>query len=419
MRLGTALIALCASALLAGAGCGEPSDTERLQDELDSTSVHLYVALKILAVEPERDADVKSARKLLDTAVTAMTEKPQSADAPSLRPQDALALGRALWALRGLGEAEVELGRDSKLSPVFTDFGKYAPGAQLDRASDHAVLLLALMLAKLHPKSPTPVPHALLLYEAFMTGEAPLAFAPLEPLARSAQAYAYASAELCDLATVHTQQLADHPIQMSDAERAELVQGFMGLGRFAAHASPDAAFALAFVATLPWWSRIVAHLTTARCLDGRDRKADATREWQRAVDVAAQVGFPAEDLALVRAYLAYRSDDAKALREHLIAARSSHLLDDQGRRDLEEVIEHYDADNQDAVTRFLNPLFMTKLVLTMSFERMKQAGLFDALAALPMFEQARSVIGGLQSSVVPEGGVKGVIDAAIGWLKTL
>jgi hypothetical protein len=406
----------CSLALLA---CGEPTDQERLQEEVQTTSVQLYVALKVLAVEPERNDDVKSARKLLDTAVTAMTDDSKSDEALSIRPADALALGRALWALREIGAAEVKAGRDSTLAPVFTDLGKYAPGAKLDRASDHAVLLLALMLAKLHPKAPTPVPHPLLLYEAWMTGEEPLAFAPLEPLARSAQAYAYASAELCDLAAVHTQQLADQPIVLSDQERAELVSGLGGLGRFAAHASPDATLTLVFVATVPWWSRIVAHLTTARCLDGRERAVEATREWQRAVDVAAQVGFPAEDLALVRAYLAHRSEDDKAMREHLIAARSSHLLDEQAKRDLEKVIEHYDADNQDSVTRLFNPLFVTGLVLSMSYERMKQAGVFDALAAMPAFQQARGVIGTLESAVTPEGGVKSLLQRATAWLKAL
>lgn len=406
-----ALLAVSCGAL----SCGGPTDAERLQLEIDTTSVHMYLALKVLTVEPERDADVKRARELLDAALVAMGE--EKGAGAGLQPSDAIAVGRALWALREIGEAEVKAGRGSKLAPVFNDLGSYAPGVALDRSSDHALLLLALMLAKLHPDGPTPVPAPLLLYEAFMTGEQPLGFAPLEPLARSAQAYAYAGAELCDLAVVHTQQLADKPIVMTDAERQELLTGFTGLGRFAAHASPDAAFAIAFVATMPWWSRIVAHLTTAKCLDGRERKEEATREWQRAIDIAEQVGFAPADLALVRAYIAYRSDDTKRMREHLIVARDSKLLDDQARRDVDALAKHFDEENQDAVTRLFNPLFVTGLVVKMSFTRMKEAGVFDALAATPAFQKARSVVGALETVTTSSEGMLSALWEGASWLK--
>src|SRR5687767_977629 len=121
MRGRASTLMLCAGCSLALLACGEPSDQELLQEELQTTSVQLYVALKVLAVEPERNDDVKSARKLLDTAVTAMTAESKGDETLSIRPADALALGRALWVLREIGAAEVEAGRDSTLAPVFTD----------------------------------------------------------------------------------------------------------------------------------------------------------------------------------------------------------------------------------------------------------------------------------------------------------
>src|SRR5262245_8038547 len=112
---GLALLAglLC----LAAVGCARRSDEERLRDAIDPLPVHLYAALKVAVLEPGRDADVKAARTLLDEGTESM-----AARAPGALPQvgvaDALALGRALWALRGIGQQEVAAGRESTLPPL-------------------------------------------------------------------------------------------------------------------------------------------------------------------------------------------------------------------------------------------------------------------------------------------------------------
>lgn len=393
VRPGRWLLVLFAALLTAA--CREPTDDERLLELIDDPAVHLYAALKVVIVEPGRDPNVARARELLGD----LAEKPGG---PSrVRAADTLALGQALWTLRGIGKAEVDAGRSSKLPPLWVD-GFDLPGTteQL-RATDHALLLLGLLVAKLHPKTPTPIPPPVLLYEAWMTGTEPELPAGLDPLARAAQAYAFASNELCDLATVHTGKLAAKPLPKS--ADAALRDVFVGLGRLAAHV-PEAAVLVALVTTLPWWSRVLAHVQTARCLDGRDEHEDATVEWQRAVDVLESAGFPKAELAVLRAYVAYRNDDAAAIHEHLKHARESQLLDDRARKDLDALIEHYDPDNRSALSEFFDTAFLTGFLLKMTHQRLAQAGFYEALEELPVFEQARRTVASVGRVAAPAEG---------------
>jgi hypothetical protein len=395
-RLASAVLLGCVLCL-GVMGCTRRSDEERLRAAIDVLPVHLYVALKVALLEPERDADVKATRARLDEVRTIMVLRTSTnAGAEHVGVGDALALGRALWALRGIGQQEVAAGRESTLPPLLA--GAEAQLGEIDRGTDHALLLLGLLLAKIHPQSPTPVPQALLLYEAWMTGSDPLSLAALEPTARSAQAYVYASSDLCDLAMAHTAELAQHAL--GEAEREALWRSLEGFGRLASHA-PGAGLTAALAGTLPWWSRILAHVTTARCLDARKQPLEATREWERAVDVAGRAGFPETELSFLRAYLAHRGGDAASLRTHLTSARASSLLDATARGEIDALIEHYAASDSPAPSSLFDSVSLAGFVAKMGYQRMQQVGLFEALAATPAFERARSVVGVLDAGTEP------------------
>ena len=127
----------------------------------------------------------------------------------------------------------------------------------------------------------------------------------------------------------------------------------MGLCRAAAH-PPDAAVAIAAVVLaqqLTWAMRMLAFATTARCLANSslpDAKQRATLQWQRALSVAEQGGFPAPELAFLRAYLAYRQPDFERVTQELRLAREGTLLTPDERLALDGLVEHFDPNDRTA-----------------------------------------------------------------------
>lgn len=254
------------------------SEDERLRKQIDSFPTHLYVAARILVAEPERN--------------------PELAHAFDNGKPDTMALARAAWEMRGMGAAEVQLWRDSKLRPlVFA-----ASDDPAVRALDHALILAGLTVFSIAPGAGPVAPESAVLYEAYMTGDGELGAPNLTAMARSVQAFTYARAGYCGLASAMTDKSAAIPLAVTGREVGEITATAVGLGHFMAHA-PDAAFIapmLLLIQSLPWSSRLLGYGMTAHCLDERGDHDAADREWQRAIDVGSAIGLNDVELDILR-----------------------------------------------------------------------------------------------------------------------
>lgn len=401
---------LCVVGLVA-LGCSPATDEERLKEEVDATPAHLFVALKKAVAADPGDPAVQQAREFLDAVLRPINDwasQPAAAQGAATSPPrsvsvaETLALGKALLALRGIGAEELRKWRGSTLSVLA---GRESLNDDsLGLPSEHAMLLMLLTASTLDHKAPVPVPRAALLYEAYMMGEEPLPEAEFEPIARALQAYVYASGELCDLAQSATTALAAHAPTPGGAQLQTLTLGLLGVGRVAAHA-PEAGRAVVIVLlleNLPWISRLLAHSATARCLEQRDEPERALREWQRALDVAESVGIPAEELALFRAYVAYKAGRMDEVRGQLTQAKQSQLLDDPAKRELDLLLEHFDPAQRSALDDFFEPVLLTGHVGGIIHRRLNQQGVYDELARLPALLQLRAVMRALQPPPLPK-----------------
>ncbi|MBI4815110.1 MAG: hypothetical protein HY791_02555 [Deltaproteobacteria bacterium] len=372
---------------LIGVGACRESDEAKLSKLVDRFETHVYVGLKVAALDPERDSEVKEARRLIEELST-------TTSTAGLDARDALVLGKAAWTLRSVGAKEVRRGRDSELPPLLP---LLTSSTSIDRSTDHALLLLGLLALKVHPKAPVPVSNALLLYEAWMAGEAPLE-PSLEPIVRAAQAYAMASSDLCDLASKFSDLLDKTPTGTKGDELARIAGMAIGMGHLAAHAPQEAGLiiTLLLIEHVPWVLRFVAHVFTARCWDGRKNEERAATEWRRALDVAAGVGVPEAELSFLRAHLALRAGDLAEVKVQLSRAESTTLLDDAERTRLRTLVASIDPD-EGKLEELLSSARIARFITSIVIGRLEAAGALD-VPELKALDPARLWLGVVERS---------------------
>jgi hypothetical protein len=398
--------------------CSSKSDDERWRERIESSPVYLYAALKILVAEPERDADVKAARELLDEL-----ERAPAAEQDLLATsQRVFALGQALWKLRSLGEAEVAKGRESTLRVLFKEPDAAVPElrAETINATEHGILLLFTLLAQLDGRAPVPVPEEAPLYEAYLVGEEPLAEPELAALVLSAQAATTARAELCDVAGRFSDRLAARAFK-SDPNAAEsLLKGVLLAAILASnpHTSHEAsgATASALARALPWVFRLLAHARTAACFDGRDQAQRARVEWERAAALAVDAGVPKPEVAIIQAYAAYRAEDWEATQRHLRVASDSAFLSASEREQALQLAERIDPQQRGAVDGFFNKVFIARFVASLVHRRLLEAGVYDSVLALPRIQQARAALNAV--TLASETSGEGLWKRMRSWLAT-
>jgi hypothetical protein len=392
-RLLLPLLLLCC----ARCSCTPPTDDERLRERLDALKVHLYLGLKVAAAGDPANEDIASARRLLvsiDPAHRAQGPAQQVTVGDVFN--DTVALTRALLALRALGLAEFAHFPGSTDDSLFLREALRAADAATDvdadadaldaptlRAYEHAVLTLLLVVAKVHPRTPTPIPVEFILYEARATDAARIDLEPLQQMLRGARAYTYGSEDFCDLASADTSWLTEHPVPVDP----DVV---LAIGRGAAH-SGEAALLLAGMVALPPALQLAAHGSTAACFHGRDDIDAMNVEVQRMVDLAVAWGVPDTEVAVVRAYLAYQHGDLDETRRQLELADASVLLDEQGRAELRELREGL-TTNPGLLEGYYNKAFFVTWAIRVSVHRLEQAGAFDALAQTPAFVRVRGIV---------------------------
>lgn len=410
------LFALVSLPSVAGCQCGaKKTDEERLKERIDTTSVHLYVGLKIALTKSGASPEVLSAREKLLSVVAAIADYYANADrraqpvdaATALRntaevTADIAQVALALYRLRGEGAAIVRGEREDELPPLLPTLlaaGAATPEliARLDANGEHAVLLMAFFVLKTHPKSPVPIPDEIVLYEASRTDAATLGFVGLRPIVRAVKAWIFGNGTYCDLAAREAAGIPDHG---DAAWRTAIGDDFRVLG---APPLDDAALTKTHAA-----ARGLAHGEAAVCYFDRDEREKADVELQALVDSAEEAGLSPEDVAPLRAYLAWRHDDMPEAKRQLQLARTSPRIDDRDRAAIDELITYL--DNRDP--RFgehFDRAFFAVFAARLFFDAVERAHLIDQLAETPLYQQTRAFvvsagrIVGASQQLVPRG----------------
>ena len=395
-------VLLCVAMVLGACDCDEKSDMDRLREQVDTTKVHLWVAAKVAFTKANSDdPTVAEARQKLMALMEAYhagqvadPEDIAEADAdgdgtpdevvPSLSASEAVDLAVALWELRETGARIVREDSEDELDPVlpvllasrgvsesFTD--------RIDTNTEHALLMLGLFVVKLHPKGPTPVPVEILLYEGMHIDVDQLGFVGLKDPTLAARSYLYANSDYCDLAKADAAALDEGEAQQLSELLTEL--GGEGLG---AEDVRRAAGAL----------QAIGHGSTAICYMNREDDDNAAEELEAFVDAAERGGAVPEDLAIIRAYLAYQKDDLATARAQLALAKTSERLDDEERAEIDELIAQLDREESGALDGYFDKAAVGTALLAVTWHELEKAGVLEALSEAPLFHGVSDFVRG-------------------------
>ncbi len=411
-------ILLCAAMALGACDCDEKSDMERLREQVDTTKVHLWVATKVAFTKANSDDPtvVEARQKLMalmsayHEAQTGDPEDVARADAdgdgaadeplPTLSASEAVDLAVALWELRATGARIVREDSEDELDPVLPVLlgARDVPDSftrRIDNNTEHALLMLGLFAVKLHPKGPAPVPVEILLYEAMHIDPEHLGFPGLKDPTLAARSYLYANSDYCDLAKEDAAALDEGEAQ----QLADLMTELGGTSLVAEDAQ-RAAGAL----------QAIGHGSTAICYMNREDEENATEELEAFVDAAERGGTTPEDLAIIRAYLAYRESDLEETRAQLELAKRSERLDDEERAEIDELIAQLDREETGALDSYFDKAAVGKTLLAVTWHELEKAGVLDALADAPLFHGVRDFVRGATGAVTDAS--EAVDDAA-------
>lgn len=400
-------ILLCAAMVLGACDCDEKSDMERLREQVDTTKVHLWVAAKVAFTKANSDdPTVVEARQRLmalmeayhagavadpEDVAEADADGDGDADEPvnTLSASEAVDLAVALWELRETGARIVREDSEDELDPVLPVLlhSRGVPDAfvsRIDANTEHALLMLGLFVVKLHPKGPTPVPVEILLYEGMHVNVDELGFPGLKDPTLAARSYLYANSDYCDLAKEDAAALDEGEAQQLSNLLTEL--GGEGLG---AEDARRAAGAL----------QAIGHGSTAICYLNREDEDNANEELEAFVDSAERGGAAPEDLAIIRAYLAYKGDDLAEARTQLALAKTSERFDDEERAEIDELIAQIDREESGALDGYFDKAALGTALLAVTWHELEKAGVLEALSDSPLFHGVSDFVRGGTSAV--------------------
>jgi tetratricopeptide (TPR) repeat protein len=358
---------------LAGCHCSRKSDEEILRERIDTTSVYLYVASKIAITKADSSPEAAAAKQLvlslLATAKgSAATGTSPASAAPSLSAGDLAKLAAELWKLRALGKEVVRSGREDQLAPILPVLLTGANLAELigiiDLNTEHALFLAALFAVKVHPQNPLPVPPELMLYEAWMTHAEKIKLAGMASFVHAIKAAAYGTNELCDLAAREGAKIE------AARDAAAMVKSLALFGM-----SADAKRA----AQIDAGAASVAHAIIGACLLQRGERDKAVDEIDKSIKGAHELGVPKEKTALLRAYVAYHRGDHDGAKKCLQEARESPNIDEQTKKQIDELLPHIAKNEDGAVAKFFSSAYLGAFAVKLVWGELERAGVMSAI----------------------------------------
>ncbi len=388
MQRALLLLLVVSLTFLDGCSCRRKSDEEKLLAAIDANPVHLWLAAKIALHPDSEDEKTREARKSLLSLVEAAQKK--DAGAIDIGPKEAANIAVALWELRGLGKEAFKKNKRDVPKPILApllvskanDKDKALAGELaevLDANMEHALFLIGLTIAKVHPKMAVPVPPEILLYEAWWSDAKDLQLQTLAPTLRSFKAYVYGTSELCDLAekeasavpsdgNLFDEQTLAHDIQVLTGEKVKLPKQ-----------APDQAGAA---------MSAIANGATALCYFKRDEPEKANPPLRRTLDSADRLGIEGREIDFLRGYVECADGDAKLGDKKLRAITSDNSAPKRLRDASEILLER--CGKKGPMAKALDRLALASALSMLALHHLEESGLLESVAASKL---ARTIVG--------------------------
>lgn len=384
-------LALLLTVGAAGCTCRKQSDADRLREATDVPVVHFYLAAK-LALDPHATAPEAADARASFQKVLALRE----GQAPGA--DDVKTLAVSLWDLRARGQEALAKGKRDVPPPVLAslivaqDEKPAALAEILDADTEHGVLLVGLTVAKLHPKSPVPVPEPILLYEAWSTDPDRLSLASLGGVVRGFRAYTYGMAGYCDLAS-HESDLLDG-VEVVDAKDVA-----RDLERLVGAKIPVSPADLRDLGRAP---RMLGNGALAICRIERDERDKVAAPLRRFLDDADALGAKGPETEVLRGFTECAEGKVDEGRKRLRAAADS--MDDEGSKSsVRELVERCGEK-----TSVLGKAHVARAIASSVVRRLQHAKLLDRLSETGLAKTTRR-FGETLTSTVETG--KGAIPS--------
>jgi len=377
-------------------GCkGKETDETRLQRQIDTFKVHVYVGTKATLAATGGD---KKLRELREALVKLIVAKDAGKLGDEISAASLGSLAKQVLQLRGRGAELVRAGKDHPpILPVLT-----AGTLKVDANEEHCLLMTALLAAKFHPRAPVPIPAELILYEASRCepGKVDDAAAPLHAV----RAYAFAGGELCDLAS------KDADAAFSGKEHEKQLRGvltYLNKGKVSDKQSRALSAALGSL----------AQGAVAVCYLRRGERERAHKPLGKMLDAAEKAGLKTPAVDLLRAYLECSKDKKQATRG---LARLEKLerrgdLSKHLRGDVAHLSE-YCRTASGTSSKLLRKVAFSRLAMRIVMDHAEQAGATAPLEQDDLFRAVRR-LGAVSAALAKIGDAKGLKDSVRGLLK--
>ena len=334
-------------------GCGEtePTESERIEQRLDRTSVHFHLTL----------------RDRLEGASAAQTAAQLAASSRS--PERARRLAERLFADRSRGAQWLRDGRRpaTALTHLVVD------GSEADPAADQAAFFLALLLED--AVDDTRIPKQILVFEASRLDLERVRDPTLRALTRASRALVLARAGYCEMSEVDTRA-----VLRASPTRAEVEAS---TGRWLATAGLDAA---SLHEDLTRALSVLAGAARACCGIRNGREEAAARSIRDWIDDAEDLGVSPDRIAILRGWAALAVGDEDGARAQLSVLRAG-TVDPQEAPHQAMLRDALAAGSAEALSEATERLVDRRWLSGLALRGVRQAfvedGLLDALDEQP------------------------------------
>jgi len=400
--------------ILSVVACGSDApEEERIKEEFEAFSVHLYTGLKLIIANPENNPEIEKAKASFNEILESNAKEVN----PTISLADMARLAKLGYEAKSFGEKEVALGRENtKLFFIRAgDANKKSEFAT--PPNDHALTLALLFAGKIAPGSPLLVSDKAMLYEAWMSEGLNTSDKSLDGLLMSIQAATYAQNEYCKMGDSKTEHLKEIEIKALDPMTVAFAVTLANTNsRAAAHIGKEniiAMFLPEIIEVLPGAARTYAHLQLANCFGEQEQEKKALVHQEHAIDAIAKFGIPSSELAILKAGVAYKAKDYEQVALHLKDADKSLLLDARTKKDLKQLSEELESDDNELAKKYFSSAYFGLIVTKIVNQRLLDSGVYDALLTHPQFKTFLQMYEGINkidtSDVLKEG--KGLLDS--------
>lgn len=381
--------------------CSKKTEEELVLDQLDSIKTELYLSLKILVSKDPYNKDVDKIKKDLG-GITRRLDQLESGELSVLENSKLIIEAlQTLYKVKGYGQKELKLGKESKLSilDIFPTKKLIAKPLELE----HAITAISLFLLEFTNQSPIPTPQEAYLYEAWMGGLGPRFDNVVDPVFRNVQAYVFAKNDYCELAAKSLNLIDDKNLDLKGDEFTRFIQKSLGVmyvgGRTG---SPDVMLFMAAVTMikhLPWLSRVYSNVVVAKCFSDKNEPDRSYPYWITAIETMEAVGFAKGDLVLLKAYLAYQSDDNEELKKHLIKLSQSNSLDQRAQGELKLILDDYNPNKKEVFEKLFQKISLSRTITKLIYQRLKDSGAMKSFVNIKQVKQLRFYLKMIESKI--------------------